>query len=178
MTAPQLDLTESELREGLTACLAVPRWVDEVAARGPYASVADLIEVAGDAATALTPEEIDQALSSHPRIGEKATGHGAAQSFSRAEQASSATDDERLALALAAGNQAYEQTFGRVFLIRAAGRSRSEILTELNRRLELDPATEIGIVGSELRDIALLRIPQLFSHLDHHSGFAESEAAQ
>ncbi len=178
MAASQLDLTEVELREGLTACLAVPRWVDEVVARGPYASLADLVDVAGDAATPLSPEEIDQALSSHPRIGEQATGSGAAQSFSRAEQASGGSGDAALAADLAAGNQAYEDTFGRVFLIRAAGRSRAEILVELNRRLALDPATEIGIVGSELRDIALLRIPQLFSHLDAHSGFDESEAAR
>ncbi|MFP5282722.1 MAG: 2-oxo-4-hydroxy-4-carboxy-5-ureidoimidazoline decarboxylase, partial [Actinomycetes bacterium] len=72
----------------------------------------------------------------------------------------------------------YEEKFGRVFLIRAAGRSRPEILAELRRRLELDPETEAGIVGAELRDIALLRIPQLFSHLDAHSGYDESEAAR
>jgi 2-oxo-4-hydroxy-4-carboxy-5-ureidoimidazoline decarboxylase len=178
MTAPRLELNETELREGLTACLAVPRWVDDVVAAGPYDSLAQLLEVARAAATPLSPDEVDQALSHHPRIGEKAAGSGAAQSFSRAEQASSASDDEALAAALAAGNQAYEQVFGRVFLIRAAGRSREEILAELNRRLRLDPDTEIGIVGAELRDIALLRIPQLFSHLDHHSGYDESEAAQ
>ena len=33
-------------------------------------------------------------------------------------------------------------------------------------------------MGAELRDIALLRIPQLFSHLDRHSGYDESEAAR
>ena len=42
----------------------------------------------------------------------------------------------------------------------------------------LDPDDELAIVGSELRDIALLRIPQLFGHLDHHSGYDESEAAR
>jgi 2-oxo-4-hydroxy-4-carboxy-5-ureidoimidazoline decarboxylase len=62
-------------------------------------------------------------------------------------------------------------------LIRAAARSRPEILAELNRRLQLDPETELGVVGSELRDIALLRISQLFGHLDHHSGYDDSEAA-
>jgi 2-oxo-4-hydroxy-4-carboxy-5-ureidoimidazoline decarboxylase len=178
MAAPRLDLTEAELREGLTACLGVPRWVDDVAARAPYDSVAELLEVARAAATPLTPDEVDQAMAHHPRIGEQAAGSGKAQAFSRAEQASSASEDAALAAALIAGNQAYEKKFGRVFLIRAAGRSRQQILDELNRRIELDPATEIGIVGSELRDIALLRIPQLFSHLDHHSNFDESEAAR
>ena len=53
-----------------------------------------------------------------------------------------------------------------MFLIRAAGRSRPEILAELERRLRLEPEEEVGVAGGELRDIALLRIPQLFAHLD------------
>ena len=130
---------------------------------GPYASVDQLLEVARDAATPLSPAEIDEALADHPRIGERAQGHGQAQAFSAAEQASSASTDENLAERLAAGNAAYEEKFGRVFLIRAAGRNRPEILAELERRLRLDPDTELEIVGSELRDIALLRIQQLFS---------------
>jgi len=174
----QLDLTIDELREGLTACLAVPRWVDDVIAAGPYHSLDQLLETAGAAATPLSPDEVDQALAHHPRIGEKAEGDGTAQDFSKAEQASSASDDPDLAAALAAGNRAYEAKFGRVFLIRAAGRTRQQILAELTRRLELDPEVEIAVVGSELRDIALLRIPQLFNHLDRHSGYDESEAAR
>jgi 2-oxo-4-hydroxy-4-carboxy-5-ureidoimidazoline decarboxylase len=174
---PAVELTEDELREGLTACLAIPRWVDDVVAVAPFDSLAQLLEVARAAATPLSPQEIDQALSHHPRIGERPVGQGTAQSFSRAEQAASASRGT-LAEELAAGNHAYERKFGRVFLIRAAGRSRPEILAELERRLVLDPDREIAIVGSELRDIALLRIPQLFGHLDHHSGYDESEAAQ
>ena len=44
--------------------------------------------------------------------------------------------------AIAAGNAAYEQRFGRVFLIRAAGRSPEQILAELQRRLRNDDETE------------------------------------
>lgn len=178
MTAMSVDLTEAELREGLTACLAVPRWVEEVVAAGPYSSLDQLVAQARSSATPLAPAEIDQALADHPRIGERAAGRGQAQSFSHAEQASSASDDAQLAAALAEGNRAYEEKFGRIFLIRAAGRSRPEILAELRRRLELDPAEELEQVGAELRDIALIRIPQLFSHLDAHSGYDESEAAR
>ena len=157
------DLPEAELREGLTVCLHVPRWVDDVAERAPYASLAELEESARAAATPLSPEEVDQALSTHPRIGEKASGKGAAAELSKAEQSSSASSEPALDQALADGNRAYEETFGRIFLIRAAGRSRSEILAELNRRLTLDPDTELAVVGEELRDIALLRIPQVFT---------------
>lgn len=147
-----------DLRTALLACLAVPRWADEVAGHAPYASVAALIEAAGVAASPLPRHEIDQAMAEHPRIGDKPTGTSPAAGFSRAEQASLDADDAELAAALAEGNRVYEERFGRVFLIRAAGRSRREILAELHRRLTLDDDTEAAIVGSELRDIALLRL--------------------
>jgi 2-oxo-4-hydroxy-4-carboxy-5-ureidoimidazoline decarboxylase len=178
MESAHVDLTPTELREGLTACLAVPRWVDEVADQAPYGSLDELLEVARAAATPLSPEEVDQALAHHPRIGEKAAGEGRSQAFSRAEQATSASSDDGVTARLTAGNQAYEEKFGRVFLIRAAGRTRPEIVAELERRLALPPEEEISEVGAALRDIALLRIPQLFGHLDQHSGYDESEAAR
>ena len=162
MTAAPLDLSDRALREGLATCLAVPRWVDEVAAGAPYASLDDLLDAAGVAATPLSTAEVDQALSDHPRIGELATGDSAARAFSAAEQSSSASDDTELAAQLAAGNRAYEEKFGRIFLIRAAGRSRPEILDELHRRLQLEPDAEIKVVAAELRDIALRRIALVF----------------
>ena len=52
MTAAPLDLTDQELREGLTACLAVPRWVDEVASAAPFDSLPQLLQVAAAACSA------------------------------------------------------------------------------------------------------------------------------
>lgn len=183
MSTSGVDVDEAELREGLAACLKVSRWVDDVVARSPFASLDALLAVARDAATPLSPPEVDEAMADHPRIGDRPTGSGASASFSRAEQASSRSEDEELAARLVAGNAAYEAKFGRVFLIRAAGRSRAEILAELERRLHLNPEEEIRIVGTELRDIALLRIPQLFAHLDAvalegRSAYDDPEAAQ
>lgn len=162
MTPPR-SLTETELRDGLRSCLSVERWVSSVLAAAPFTSSVQLLDVAADAATPLNEAEIDEALAGHPRIGERPSGEGAAAAFSRTEQQDSASDDETLAQALAAGNAAYEEKFGRVFLIRAAGRDRQAILGELQRRLQLDPRTELGIVESELRDIALLRLAKLFA---------------
>ena len=162
VTAATFDFSERELREGLPACLNVPRWVDEVAGGGPYASLDELVDAAGLAATPLSADEVDQALADHPRIGERPAGPGAPSSFSAGEQAASASDDAELASRLAEGNRTYEEQFGRIFLIRAAGRSRPEILAELERRLLLPPEDEVKVVASELRDIALRRIRQMF----------------
>ena len=153
-----IDVTDAALREGLYASLAVRRWVEDVASRAPFADLAELLAVASAEATPLAPSEIDEAIAHHPRIGEKPVGEGTSQTFSRSEQGA-ATD---LADELAAGNAAYEARFGRVFIIRAAGRTRAEILAELERRLLLDDATELITVGEQLRDIALLRLEKLF----------------
>jgi 2-oxo-4-hydroxy-4-carboxy-5-ureidoimidazoline decarboxylase len=152
------------LRVELRACLAVPRWIDEVAAQAPFASVDDLIEAGRRAANPLTPEEVEAALADHPRIGDKPEGEGAAQAFSRSEQASLGDDDDaETAAAIAEGNAIYEKRFDRVFLIRAAGRSRSDILAELNRRIRLDEQEEFAIVEQQLREIALLRLEKTFT---------------
>ncbi|WP_353807216.1 2-oxo-4-hydroxy-4-carboxy-5-ureidoimidazoline decarboxylase [Agromyces sp. SYSU T00194] len=149
-------------RADLAACLHVARFVDDVAAGAPYDSFDALRTAASASAARLDAAEVDEALASHPRIGERPTGEGAAQSFSRAEQASADASDEDLARAIADGNRAYEERFGRVFLIRAAGRSRAEILSELRRRLELDDASELETVADQLAQIALLRLEQLY----------------
>ena len=59
-----------------------------------------------------------------------------------------------MAARLAAGNAAYEQRFGRVFLIRAAGRDAEQILAELDRRLGNDDETERAETVDNLRQIA------------------------
>lgn len=145
-------------RDDLRACLHVERWVREVADGAPYATLESLLATADAAATPLSPAEIDEALAAHPRIGERAVGDGTAQRFSRSEQSSADADDPELAAAIARGNLAYEERFGRIFLIRAAGRSRAQILAELERRLDLGDAEELAVVGEQLREIALLRL--------------------
>ena len=141
----------------LRPCLDVDRWIDEIVDARPYASIDDLFATARDAANPLTGPELEAALSHHPRIGERARGASAEASLSRSEQAGldvdSAAEDR-----LAEGNRAYEQRFGRVFLIRAAGRSCAEILSQLQARLGNDLDTEDGVVADQLRQIALVRL--------------------
>ena len=59
---------------------------------------------------------------------------------------------------IAAGNAEYEARFGRVFLIRAAGRTPDEILAELQRRLENTVDAEVDEALDQLRQIAMLRL--------------------
>ena len=45
-----------------------------------------------------------------------------------------------------------------MFLIRAAGRTSEQVLSELRARLENDPTTEDAVVADELRQIAVVRL--------------------
>lgn len=149
-----------ELRSTLRACLPVQRWIDEIVAQAPFAYSEELLNAARDAAP-LTDNEVAEGMVGHARIGETPTGSSRSESFSRREQQSADASDADLAEAIAEGNREYEARFDRVFMIRAAGRSRAEILSELRRRLQLDDETELRIVAGELREIALLRLVNL-----------------
>ena len=88
------------------------------------------------AAAAITDEELEQALARHPRIGERADAAQHDAEHSTREQAGVDRGDADVVRALEEGNRAYEERFGRVFIVRAAGRSGPEILEHLRHRLE------------------------------------------
>ncbi|MCP9002082.1 2-oxo-4-hydroxy-4-carboxy-5-ureidoimidazoline decarboxylase [Pseudarthrobacter sp. RMG13] len=150
-----------EAADMLRPCLDIQRWIDELADARPYSSIDALLAAGGGAAKPFTPAEIEAALAHHPRIGERAQGDSAEAKLSQSEQAGLGVADAAVAEALAEGNRAYEEKFGQVFLIRAAGRSREEILAALNTRLAHTPEAEQAIIGQQLREIAVLRLEGL-----------------
>jgi len=145
------------LTPALLACCDVPAWAAAVRDSRPHADVASLLTTADRAARALTADDVDRALAAHPRIGERAHRPGPEAAWSGQEQSGVGRDaDSRRALAEA--NRAYEERFGRVFLICATGLSAEEVLGALRTRLTNDEATEARVVADELREIALLRL--------------------
>ncbi|MEE9096440.1 2-oxo-4-hydroxy-4-carboxy-5-ureidoimidazoline decarboxylase [Pseudarthrobacter phenanthrenivorans] len=147
----------------LRPCIDVTRWVEAVAGARPFAGRTQLLEFAAQAANPFTPAEVDAAMAHHPRIGERPTAASTEASMSRSEQAGVDPSDTGVAEALARGNRDYEEKFGRVFLIRAAGRTAPEILESLNQRLGNAPEEEDTIVAQQLREIAVLRLEGLIS---------------
>ncbi|WP_028279991.1 2-oxo-4-hydroxy-4-carboxy-5-ureidoimidazoline decarboxylase [Arthrobacter sp. H5] len=149
--------TPAEAGATLKPCADIPRWIDAIVESRPFANEQELLGFAGQAANPWTEAEIDGALKHHPRIGDRAEGESAEAGFSRREQSGVDTSDDT-AQALLQGNRAYEEKFGRVFLIRAAGRSAEEILTALQKRLNNTPGGELPIIAGQLREIAILRL--------------------
>src|SRR5690349_2817862 len=146
------ELPEEDARALLLRCMAAPDWVEEVLGGRPYRSVDELLEVADQAARDLSEDDLEAALAGHPRIGERAAaGHNAAAS---AREQAGVVSTSATTQKLVEGNQAYEERFGHVFLIRAAGRSGDEILAELERRLGNSPEAEDAETLDNLRQIA------------------------
>lgn len=151
----------ADRREAIAAlrpCVDIGRWGEALVDGRPYASVGEVVAAAGSAARPFTPDEIEGALAHHPRIGDRARGDHREAELSRAEQSGLDPSDVEVQHALAEGNREYERRFGRVFLIRAAGRSAGEILDALNERLGHTPDEEDEIVAEQLREIAILRL--------------------
>ena len=136
----------------------VPAWIEALVSTRPFDSVGDLAERAKALGEQWSTADLDAALARHPRIGEQPTAFDAEAEASRREQSAMAGAGGEVASAIAEGNAAYEERFGRVFLIRAAGRTPDEILANLERRLTNDPDAEVAEASAQLLEIALLRL--------------------
>jgi 2-oxo-4-hydroxy-4-carboxy-5-ureidoimidazoline decarboxylase len=157
------DEPSDRLVEALRACNAAPRFAHEVLAGRPYPDADDLAARAEEVARSLSWDEVSVALAAHPRIGDRPEGSSAEAEASRREQSSMTDADAATRAALVDGNRAYEDRFGHVFLIRAAGRSPEEMLAELRRRLANDAGAERAEATEQLAQITGLRVRGLVS---------------
>src|SRR5579875_3782328 len=101
-----------EARAALLTCCPAGHWAAAVTAARPYASLDDLL---ARAAAELTGPDVTEALAGHPRIGQAPV---AGQSeASRREQAGVTGAPDAVRIELAAGNRAYENRFGHIYLV-------------------------------------------------------------
>jgi 2-oxo-4-hydroxy-4-carboxy-5-ureidoimidazoline decarboxylase len=140
---------EQEAAAAMLACCASRRFAAAMAAGRPYASEAAALAAVETVFESLTWPDVLEAMDAHPRIGARVTGQSAAEQ-------SGVGDDSRAALT--AGNAAYEERFGHVFLICATGLSGEQMLRALRQRLENDEASERVAAAAELRKITVLRV--------------------
>jgi 2-oxo-4-hydroxy-4-carboxy-5-ureidoimidazoline decarboxylase len=123
----------------------------------PYRDADALDNAIGAAFDTLTWDDIVEAMNAHPRIGARTGG------ISAAEQAGAVAAGAAVRQALVAGNQAYEERFGHVFLICATGLSGQEMLDALHQRLRNPAETEQAVVRQELLKITRLRMRKLLT---------------
>ncbi|QWC84346.1 2-oxo-4-hydroxy-4-carboxy-5-ureidoimidazoline decarboxylase [Nocardioidaceae bacterium] len=176
MQLQQLNTCPSaEADAAFRSCADVDRWVDRLVQDRPYADRDVLLTHAAQLATTWTERDLDAALADHPRIGERHAGDGASADASAREQAG-VGDDADVRVRLAEGNARYEERFGRIYLVRAAGRDAEEMLALLEQRLQHDDATEVAVAVGQLAQIALLRLAALLDDGDGAGGTGEARS--
>jgi 2-oxo-4-hydroxy-4-carboxy-5-ureidoimidazoline decarboxylase len=153
-----------EIRATLADFCAAPAWIDRMTALRPFPTPAAVLAAADAAADATGPDDWREAFRHHPRIGERAAERpqsDAAQALSAREQSASGEASPADLEALAEGNRAYQDRFGHVFIVCAAGRTVPEMLAILRDRLKNDPDTELRVAAGEQRRITRLRLERL-----------------
>jgi 2-oxo-4-hydroxy-4-carboxy-5-ureidoimidazoline decarboxylase len=149
-----LEPTDDELR----ACCAADAWLSRMSLARPFPSAKSAVDLSDEIVLGFDDVALDQALAAHARIGERRLGVTTEDRWSRTEQAGALTVEADVQERLADGNRRYEERFGHVFLIRAAGRSAEEMLAALEERLGHDDDTERDVVRRELAEIVRLRL--------------------
>jgi 2-oxo-4-hydroxy-4-carboxy-5-ureidoimidazoline decarboxylase len=147
------------LRPRLLSLTAVDAWADGLLAGRPYDDLGAVLATSDEIVSGLDETQIDSALAGHPRIGERAAGvdeESAARSAK--EQSAMSQADSDVQDAVTRGNADYEERFGRIYLVAAAGRSADELLSLLQQRLGNDPVTELEVVRQELARISRIRL--------------------
>ncbi|MFO0553754.1 MAG: allantoicase [Polyangiaceae bacterium] len=157
-------LTPAALERALLACGGSTRWARELAAERPYSSLASLLAAADRIWASVGRDDVLEAFSAHPRIGEKKAevDRGAtAKTWSTEEQAGMSSAQADTKSQLAVGNRDYEARFGYIYIVCATGKTAEEMLAILRERLGNDPETEFARAREEQRKIQNLRLEKL-----------------
>jgi 2-oxo-4-hydroxy-4-carboxy-5-ureidoimidazoline decarboxylase len=133
----------------MLSCCASRRFAAAMAAGRPYRSTAAALTAVEAAFDSLTWADVVEAMDRHPRIGARVSGQSATEQSGVADAARGA---------LIAGNAAYEDRFGHVFLICATGLTGDQMLAALEERLKNKEEMERTVATTELRTITLLRV--------------------
>lgn len=148
-------LDERSAEAELLSCCGSRAWARSMAAARPFADRAAVLDRADAVWSQLSAQDWLEAFRAHPRIGD------ARALRLQPEQAGARDAGDALLAALAEGNRLYEERFGHIFLIRAAGRDAAEMLANLRARLGNDPATELRVAAEQQREITRLRLERL-----------------
>lgn len=142
-------------------CFGSRLWAEKMAERRPIRNQLELLVACDEVCRSLAESDWMEAFQSHPRIGESSAvaSNGAKSAvWSGEEQRKVGSAAEDVKAGLAEGNRAYEQRFRRTFIVCATGKSATEILEILRRRLMNDHAAEFREAAEQQRQIAHIRL--------------------
>jgi OHCU decarboxylase len=147
-------------------CCSSTQWVRQMSQERPFRSAQELLDAADRVWSCLGPDDWQEALRGHPKIGEPSSVSSqpkGTEQWSSEEQSGVQVATQRTLDVLGQLNRAYLEKFGFPFVICATGKSCQEILHQLIERLKRDWEGEFQTAGEEQRRIMQLRLRKLLS---------------
>lgn len=151
-------MNDDDARAALLGVCASPDWAARMLAARPFASAEAAASLARELVEDLPDAEILTALDGHPRIGERS-----GEASSSSEQAAVLASGEDFLERMRAANREYEEVFGHVYLVAAAGREPEELYRLLLARLGNTPDEELAVLREELGEINARRTAGLLA---------------
>ena len=142
-------IPESEL----LACCGSREWARRMMGGQPFPTAEQMFDAAERIWWELSPRDWLEAFAAHPRIGEGTADAQASREQSGVEGAGADTMAK-----LAAGNRAYEERFGHIYIVCATGKNAAQMLAILESRLNNEAETELRVAAGEQRRITRLRL--------------------
>jgi OHCU decarboxylase len=158
-------LSDADARQMLRSCCGAARWVDAMAARRPFGTLAALLAAADDVWRSSGEADWREAFSHHPRIGERTAAvvqDARAAAWSAGEQAVASATPTTVQDEMVQVNREYERRFGHIYIVCASGRSAEALLAIARARLVNEPAAELRVAAAEQHRITRLRLEKLF----------------
>jgi OHCU decarboxylase len=162
-------MSEAQATALLTGCCGASRWVSAMVARRPFRGHGALLAAADEIWRSLRASDWLEAFAHHPRIGEQQSAVAqteTGQTWSAGEQAGMNSAGESLRRELAAVNREYEDRFGYIYVVCAAGKAAEELLEAARRRLANEPDVELATAAEEQRKITHNRLDQLLGLME------------
>ena len=145
-------------------CCGSTEWARRMAARRPYPMIEHLFEMARRVWFSLSTSDHLEAFAAHPKIGSKkpaAVQKKTAAGWSKDEQSGVKKGSKKVLDQIAECNRLYEQRFGFIFIVFAAGKTADEMLAICKARLGNSVETELQIAAEEQHKITELRLTKL-----------------
>jgi 2-oxo-4-hydroxy-4-carboxy-5-ureidoimidazoline decarboxylase len=159
-------LQSAQKQAELFKCCGSTAWSEALAKIPSFNTLDELKKESDRIWFSLSEKDWKEAFTHHPKIGEiedlkkkfSLTADWASDEQSKVSEAG-----EGILAALKENNDAYENKFGFIFIVYAAGKSAGEMLGLLKKRLINNPAFERRVAAEEQNKITHLRLDKLFA---------------
>ena len=165
-----IETLDAASRDGFASAVAplfegAPRFLARLADARPFGTWPGLFDAARSIAQGMPEPEQVELVDAHPRLGAPAAAvsklsfgeQGCDRDAAATLAADVARERDRLATELERLNRAYEARFGFRYCVHVAGRSRSELLPEMNAALARERDSELHRALDAVVDIAEAR---------------------